>query len=229
MVRRRKLALSQQLDLIQPDYNCNICPRLQAFREKAKLQMPTGYNGPVPVFLPRSPLALNAVRLLIVGLAPGLKGANFSGRPFTGDYAGSLLYSTLIKFGFAKGEYLAQIDDSLELVDCAITNAVRCVPPDNKPLTSEIKNCQLFLASLLANLPNLQLIVALGRVAHCSLVSLLGYKQSALPFSHGGYYNLQPYSLLSSYHCSRYNTNTGVLTTAMFEDVFAKAQEILTR
>ncbi len=160
------------------------------------------------------------MRLLIVGLAPGLRGANRTGRPFTGDYAGDLLYSTLIRFGLARGVFRAQPDDGLELVETAITNAVRCVPPENKPTGPEIATCRRFLAATIDHFPRLQAILALGAVAHQSTVRALGGKVSVHPFKHGGAYVLGDLTLFSSYHCSRYNTNTGVLTEAMFTSVF---------
>ena len=163
-------------------------------------------------------------RLLIVGLAPGLRGANRTGRPFTGDYAGVLLYDTLGRYGFAKGEYKAHPDDGLTLVDCRIANAVRCVPPENKPLPAEINTCRDFLKATLAEMKALRVIVALGRIAHDSTLTTLGVRKSAHAFKHGGRHDIGGLSLFSSYHCSRYNTNTGVLTTEMFESVFANVR-----
>ena len=160
-------------------------------------------------------------RLAIVGLAPGVQGANRTGRPFTGDYAGELLYGTLLKFGFARGRYEARPDDGLELIDCLITNAVRCVPPENKPLPVEISTCRQFLSGRLAAMPNLRAIVALGRIAHESVVNVYGLKQKAAPFGHGTQHQLSNLLLVDSFHCSRYNTNTRKLTTPMFESVFA--------
>lgn len=166
-------------------------------------------------------------RLLIVGLAPGLRGANRTGRPFTGDYAGDLLYATLGAHGFARGTYRADPDDGLELVDCRITNAVRCVPPDNKPSGAEIVGCRPFLTATLGALPRLKAIVALGRIAHVQSLKGLGVKASAAPFAHGVRHDLPGVALFDSYHCSRYNTNTGVLTPAMFADVFAAVRRYL--
>jgi uracil-DNA glycosylase family 4 len=161
--------------------------------------------------------------LLIVGLAPGLKGANRTGRPFTGDYAGDLLYATLLKFGFARGRYDRRTDDGLRLVDCRITNAVRCVPPENKPLTEEIAICRRFLEVELTSLVRLEAVLALGTVAHGAVLSALGLRKSRFRFTHGALHSLPSGPLLAdSYHCSRYNTNTGRLTTAMFEAVFAE-------
>jgi uracil-DNA glycosylase family 4 len=158
----------------------------------------------------------------VVGLAPGLRGANRTGRPFTGDYAGDLLYETLIAYGFATGVYSARPDDGLRLVDCMITNAVRCVPPDNKPTSREIATCRRFLVARFALLPQLRVIAALGRVAHDSTLAALGLKGSSAAFAHGARHDLRPeLALFDSYHCSLYNTNTGVLTPEMFRAVFA--------
>jgi uracil-DNA glycosylase family 4 len=165
-------------------------------------------------------------RLLIVGLAPGLKGANRTGRPFTGDFAGDLLYATLIKFGFARGSYQARPDDGLELIDAAITNAVRCVPPQNKPVGAEIAQCQPFLEATIAQMTNLKAMLALGRIAHDSVVRTLGLKLKEAPFGHGAVHDMgDGLRLYDSYHCSRYNTNTGRLTPAMFEAVFAAIRD----
>jgi uracil-DNA glycosylase len=205
----------------EPGRNCSRCPRLAAFRTKWRADEPTWFNAPVPCFGPLDAL------LLIVGLAPGLQGANRTGRPFTGDYAGVLLYDTLSRYKFARGSYGAHPDDGLELVDCRITNAVRCVPPENKPTTVEIATCRDFLKATIAEMKNLRAIVALGHVAHNSVVTALGAKKSATPFKHGGKNMLGALALFSSYHCSRYNTNTGVLTPDMFRDVFATVRGYL--
>lgn len=176
------------------------------------------------------PFGAPDARLLIVGLAPGLQGANRTGRPFTGDYAGDLLYATLGEYGFAAGTYAARPDDGLQLVDAAIVNAVRCVPPQNKPLPAEMAQCRPFLAAALGEMDNLRAIVALGRVAHESVVRAAGAKLSAFPFAHGAEFALDGgVALLDSYHCSRYNTNTRVLTPDMFRAVFARARAILDR
>ncbi len=159
-------------------------------------------------------------RLLIVGLAPGLRGANRTGRPFTGDYAGDLLYATLGKFGLARGTYGQRPDDGLALVDCRITNAVRCVPPENKPTPAEIAACRPFLAAEIAAMAKLKVILALGAVAHRTVLAALGARQAAFPFAHGAIHPVPGLVLADSYHCSRYNTNTGRLTPAMFERVF---------
>ena len=200
--------------MAEPGRNCPQCPRLAAFRDTWRTREPDWFNAPVPSFGP-----LDA-RLLIVGLAPGLQGANRTGRPFTGDYAGDLLYDTLLRFRFAKGHYDERPDDGLELVDARITNAVRCVPPENKPTPAEIATCRDFLKATFAEMPKLSVIVALGRIAHDTTVTALGAKRSAAAFSHGGKAAIGAYTLFSSYHCSRYNTNTGVLTTEMFHAVF---------
>ncbi len=162
--------------------------------------------------------------LLIVGLAPGLQGANRTGRPFTGDYAGDLLYQTLIDYGFAEGVYRARPDDSLKLVDCRISNAVRCVPPQNKPLPAEINSCRPFLNATIEAMPRLRAIIALGRIAHDTLLKTLKLRAAAAPFAHGAVHQVGRLKLYDSYHCSRYNTNTGVLTPEIFRAVFAKVK-----
>ena len=202
----------------EPGRDCPLCPRLVEFRNDIRAREPSWHNAPVASF--GDPNA----RVLIVGLAPGLQGANRTGRPFTGDYAGDLLYSTLLAFGFAKGSYQARPDDGLTLVDCRISNAVRCVPPQNKPLPAEINTCRTYLAATIATMPRLTSIVMLGRIAHESTVKALGLKGSAAPFGHGAVHQAGHLSLYDSYHCSRYNTNTGVLTTEMFRSVFARVR-----
>lgn len=202
----------------EPSANCPLCPRLHDFIAGWREREPTWFNAPVPTFLPAD--GPDGVRLLIVGLAPGLRGANRTGRPFTGDYAGDLLYGTLREFGFARGEFQARPDDGLALVGTAITNAVRCVPPANKPTPAEINTCRHFLSAGLAGFENLQAIVTLGGIAHQSTVKALGQRVAALPFKHGARYDVGGIGLFPSYHCSRYNTNTGVLTPAMFRAVF---------
>ena len=205
-----------------PATDCGLCPRLQAFRERNRASEPAWHNAPVPSFGHRN------ARLLIVGLAPGLKGANRTGRPFTGDYAGDLLYGTLLKTGFAKGTYGAAPGDGLQLVDCRITNSVRCVPPENKPTPAEIKTCRTFLLGTVAEMPNLTAILALGRIAHDSVLTAWALRKAIFPFAHGASHSLdESVTLFSSYHCSRYNTNTGVLTAEMFEDVFGKIRQYL--
>jgi uracil-DNA glycosylase len=205
----------------EPDRDCPFCPRLAEFRDEARAREPGWFNAPVPSFGEPS------AALLIVGLAPGLQGANRTGRPFTGDYAGDLLYATLIAYGFARGNYQARPDDDLELVDCRISNAVRCVPPQNKPLPIEINTCRRFLGAVLQTMPRLRAIVMLGRVAHDSTVKAVGLRAAQAPFSHGGVHQAGSLRLYDSYHCSRYNTNTGVLTTQMFQDVFARVRDDL--
>ena len=206
----------------EPSAECALCPRLVTFREQNNADEPDWFNGAVPSFGPSD------ARFLIIGLAPGRGGANKTGRPFTGDYAGDLLYATLGEFGFSRGQYAARPDDGLELVDCMITNAVRCVPPANKPTTSEIKQCRTFLTNRVQQLPELRVMLALGRIAHEQTLSALGEKRSAHVFGHGARHELGGGLVLyDSYHCSRYNTNTGRLTPEMFQDVFAKIRETL--
>ena len=205
----------------EPPHDCPYCPRLAAFRHAWRAKEPEWFNAPVPSFGPKD------ARLLVVGLAPGLQGANRSGRPFTGDYAGILLYGTLVKYGFARGKFDARIDDGLVMTDCRITNAVRCVPPENKSTTAEIATCRDFLHRTIADMPKLRAMIALGHVAHNTVVTAFGAKKSQTPFKHGGSHELGGYRLISSYHCSRYNTNTGVLTTKMFEDVIEQARNFL--
>jgi uracil-DNA glycosylase len=201
---------------VEPSRDCPLCPRLADFRDLWREREPAWHNAPVPDF------GAPDGRLLIVGLAPGLRGANRTGRPFTGDFAGDLLYATLQKFGFAAGEYRADPADGLTLVDAAIVNAVRCVPPANKPTPEEIRTCRSFLASAIGARQRLQAIMALGRIAHESVVRVLGQRLAAFPFAHGAVHECGGLRLYDSYHCSRYNTNTGVLTTDMFEAVFAR-------
>jgi uracil-DNA glycosylase len=207
----------------RPGRNCPRCPRLVAFRQTWRAQEPTWFNAPVDSFGP-----LNA-RLLIVGLAPGLRGANRTGRPFTGDYAGDLLYGTLKDFGFAKGDYEARADDGFTLIDCRITNAVRCVPPENKPTPAEIATCRDFLIPTLGEMKKLRAVVTLGRIAHETFIAAIKAKRRDHPFSHGGAHAIGEITLFSSYHCSRYNTSTGVLTPQMFRDVFAQVRSHLDR
>lgn len=205
--------------------DCPLCPRLFDFRTANAKAHPDWFNAPVPSFGDTSG------RFLIVGLAPGLQGANKTGRPFTGDYAGDLLYSTLAKFGFSTGTYKARPDDGVKLKDTLISNAVRCVPPENKPTGAEIVTCRQFLISRLAQLPNLMVILALGRIAHDSTVRALGSKPSAAVFGHNKRHPLEgprgPVVLHDSYHCSRYNTNTGRLTEEMFHNVFTAIRKDL--
>lgn len=199
----------------EPSYQCDLCPRLVDFHNENRAAHPDWFNGPVPSFGPDS------ARFLVLGLAPGLQGANKTGRPFTGDYAGDLLYATLENLGFTRGTYDARADDGLELIDCMISNSVRCVPPQNKPVGAEINNCRGFLKARLNALPNLQVILALGRIAHDTLLRTYGLKLAAHPFGHNAVHSIAAEGLPSvtfvdSYHCSRYNTNTGRLTPQMF-------------
>jgi uracil-DNA glycosylase family 4 len=211
------------LTLTQPPRDCPLCPRLVAFREEAQRLHPDWYNNPVPYW------GDEAARLIVIGLAPGLKGANRTGRPFTGDYAGDLLYATLLKMGLATGDYAQTPDDGLRLSGALIANAVACVPPENKPTPLEQKTCRQFLTKRLGE-QKPKAYLALGRIAHDSLLTALGEKRSAHPFAHGAEHKLTSGArLFDSYHCSRYNTNTGVLTTAMFEDVVGRAAERVLR
>jgi uracil-DNA glycosylase family 4 len=203
--------------IVEPSLDCPLCPRLHDFIAAWRQREPSWHNAPVPTFLP--PEGREAVRLLIVGLAPGLRGANRTGRPFTGDFAGDLLYRTLLRFGFARGVFDARPDDGLELVGTAITNAVRCVPPENKPVGAEIATCRGFLTPTIASFPGLRAVLTLGAIAHQSTVRALGGRVAAHPFKHGAATAIGGVTLVSSYHCSRYNTNTGVLTEAMFVSV----------
>lgn len=214
---------SQESDRAEPEQDCPHCPRLVAFRQEIRKAHPDWFNAPVPSF------GGDNARSLIVGLAPGLRGANRTGRPFTGDYAGLLLYETLLKFGFASGSYEEHADDGLRLNECMITNAVRCVPPANKPETAETKICRQFLTRRISSLPQLQAIVVLGRIAHMAALGAMGLKIKDFPFAHGAMYalNIRNIRLFCSYHCSRYNTNTGVLTPEMFEGVFENVRSWL--
>jgi uracil-DNA glycosylase family 4 len=221
--RPARPAFSEAAEEADPDHDCPRCPRLVAFRTANRAENPDWFNAPVPTFGPSD------AWLLIVGLAPGLRGANRTGRPFTGDFAGELLYETLLACGLASGTYGRRADDDLRLVGCAITNAVRCVPPQNKPLPTEIAACRTFLEATIATLPKLRAIVALGRIAHDSVVRALGAKIAALPFAHGREHVLveRGLTLFDSYHCSRYNTNTAVLTPAMFRAVFDRVCKLI--
>lgn len=207
--------------IFEPDSNCRFCPRLAAFRDGNRKLDPAWFNAPVPSF------GDPGARLLIVGLAPGLKGANRTGRPFTGDHAGHLLYETLLEFRLAAGQYRESPDDGLRLRNAMIANAVRCVPPDNKPSPSEVLTCNRFLKAQIAALPNLAVLLALGQIAHNAVLTALEEKRSRHPFAHGARHELKNYVLFDSYHCSRYNTNTGRLTSKMFKDVFSAIAVIL--
>jgi uracil-DNA glycosylase family 4 len=208
--------------VVLPDRNCPRCARLVEFRETNRGKFPTWHNAPV------APFGSLDARLLIVGLAPGLRGANATGRPFTGDWAGDLLYDTLLAEGLATGTYLERPDDGLTLVDCRITNAVRCVPPANRPTPAEAKACRPFLVDELAAMPNLRAVLAIGGFAHDAVITSLGGRKSAFPFAHGAVHAVTPdIAMIDSYHCSRLNTNTGRLTAAMFASVVQQAKSHL--
>lgn len=208
----------------EPAKDCPLCPRLVAFRKENRAAHPDWFNGAVPSFGPE------AARLLIVGLAPGLKGANRTGRPFLGDYAGELLYRTLLKTGLARGRHDPAAPEALQLVDCMITNAVRCVPPANKPKPDEVASCRQFLIGRISALPELRTLLAIGRIAHDGILDALQLKRRDFPFAHGAKHALPcGLTLFDSYHCSRQNTNTGRLTTAMFETVVAEVAASLHR
>lgn len=202
-------------DTLYPDHNCEQCPRLHRFIAEHREKHPDWHNGPVAPFGD-----INA-RFMIAGLAPGLRGANRTGRPFTGDFAGDLLYDTIDKFGFSRGKYDCRSDDGLALEDCLIVNAVRCVPPQNKPTTQEIKTCNTYFQRQLAAMENLQVILALGKIAHDAILLNFGLIRGHYKFAHGAVHKLGNVTMVDSYHCSRYNTNTRRLTPQMFEDVFA--------
>lgn len=216
--------MSLSAGVVSPPRDCVLCPRLAAFRSGQRSAHPEWFNAPVPSFGDDHP------ELLIVGLAPGLRGANRTGRPFTGDYAGGLLYETLRKFGLAEGIYDARPDDGLELRRTRITNAVRCVPPHNKPEANEISTCGRYLAGEIASLPGLRAILALGAIAHSAALTALGLRRGPFPFAHGRIHALPSGLMLAdSYHCSRLNTNTGKLSAEMFESVFAALSQRLGR
>ena len=205
-----------------------MCPRLVEFRHTHRELNPSFHNAPVPTWYPEDKFGgKSAVKLMVIGMAPGLRGANRTGRPFTGDWAGDLLYSTLCEFGFAEGRYEADPEDSLKLRDCAITNAVRCVPPQNKPVGQEINACRPFLINTLHGLGNLKLLITLGKISHDSTARSLGVRVASVPFAHNKQFQMERYQVLSSYHCSRYNTNTGRLTEQMFHDVFRSARHLI--
>lgn len=203
------------------DLECRACPRLAAFLDEVKERYPDYHCRPVP------PFGESKASFLIVGLAPGMHGANRSGRPFTGDHAGILLYQMLHKFGFSTHEESVSADDELRLTNCRITNAVKCLPPNNKPVGAEINTCNTFLANELRALPNGSVVLALGGIAHRAIVKAMGRRQADFKFGHEALHALGDFQMLDSYHCSRYNTNTGRLTTAMFASVFAKAKALL--
>ncbi|HEV7463230.1 MAG TPA: uracil-DNA glycosylase [Methyloceanibacter sp.] len=218
------LLVTRRSELPEPAKDCPLCARLVAFRQENKEAHPDWFNGAVPSF------GSATAQLLIVGLAPGLKGANRTGRPFLGDFAGELLYRTLLKTGLARGRHDVEAPDDLELVDCMITNAVRCVPPANKPKPDEIARCRQFLIARIGTLPNLCTLLAIGRIAHDSILDTLQLKRGGFPFAHGARHELPSgLTLFDSYHCSRQNTNTGRLTTPMFEAVLAEVAASLHR
>ncbi len=206
-----------------PDKTCQKCPRLLAFRQENVIKYPTYYNGPVQSFGDLT------AKVLIVGLAPGLNGANQTGRPFTNDYAGDVLYPILKKYGFAQGNYAKRADDGFELLDVRVTNSVRCLPPKNQVTGEEVKNCGAYLIEEIQSMPNLKLILTLGSVAHGAVLGVLGYKKAAFKFAHGALHVLDKHKLLmlNSYHTSRYNINTGVLTYEMFEDIVKKIKTLI--
>lgn len=204
------------------DRECRDCPRLSRFLDDVQQRYPDYYCRPVP------PFGDPAARLLIVGLAPGMHGANRTGRPFTGDHAGILLYQMLHEYGFSTHEESLHADDRLKLVNCRITNAVKCLPPDNKPVGAEINTCNRFLAEELRTLPKGAVVIALGGIAHRAIVKALGLRQADFKFGHDALHDLVDFSMLDSYHCSRYNTNTRRLTTEMFTAIFARARVLLT-
>jgi uracil-DNA glycosylase family 4 len=204
------------------DIDCRRCPRLAQFLDDVREKQPDYHCRPVP------PFGVPDARLLIVGLAPGMHGANRTGRPFTGDFAGVLLYETLHRYGFSTAPESLSADDALTLVDCRITNAVKCLPPDNKPVGAEINTCNDFLANELASIEPGSIVLALGGIAHRAILKAVGERQAAFKFGHAAEYDLGGrFTLLDSYHCSRYNTNTGRLTPEMFFAVFARARELL--
>ncbi len=210
--------------LAEPARDCPLCPRLVAYRARNAAENPDWFNGPAPSF--GDPLG----QLLVVGLAPGRTGANRTGRPFTGDYAGDLLYSTLLTYGFASGAYRADPADGLTLSDAMISNAVRCAPPENKPTPAEISVCNRFLTARMAALPRLRVVIALGRIAHDAALKALGERPSRFAFAHGAEHPLPGGRvLIDSYHCSRYNTQTRRLTEAMFHAVFARGRALCDR
>jgi uracil-DNA glycosylase family 4 len=205
----------------EPARDCGLCPRLVAYRRENQVRNPDWWNGPAPSF------GDPGARLLVLGLAPGRTGANRTGRPFTGDHAGVMLFETLLKTGFAHGRYDARPDDGLALADCIISNAVRCAPPGNRPETSEEAACRPFLTARLAALPRLEVVVTLGDVARRNLMRALGLPASAGIPGHGAEFKAGPYQVINSYHCSRLNTNTGRLTPEMFEAIFRRARSLL--
>ena len=206
----------------EPPRDCALCPRLRAFILEQREQHPEWHNAPVPTFLPSDP---DRVRLLVIGLAPGLRGANRTGRAFTGDWAGQLLYDTLGRHGFTRGGFEARPDDGLTPIDVAVTNGVRCVPPQNRPTAAEVNTCRSYLNGTLDRFGTLSDLLCLGKISHDTTLRALGARVAAHPFRHGSEYEVRGLRLHSSYHCSRYNTNTGVLTAEMFDAVVARIRE----
>lgn len=206
-----------------PEYNCNLCPRLADFRNTNKQKFPLYHNAPVEAF------GLLNAEILVVGLAPGLNGANQTNRPFTNDYAGDILYPTLKKFGLAKGEYQKIKNDGFELINVRVTNSVRCVPPQNKVIAQEITACRPFLQDEIKSMSNLKIILSLGAVSHGAVLQALNYKKSEFKFFHGAEHSLYKHNikLIDSYHTSRYNINTNVLTLEMFEGIICKIKNLL--
>ena len=206
------------IPLSEPSRDCALCPRLMALRKELRAQQPSWWNAPVPAF------GDAGAWLLILGLAPGRRGANRTGRPFTGDYSGEIFYSTLLKFGLATGTYRGEPDDDVSLVGTIVLNAVKCLPPGNRPLPGEVANCRAYLETSIEALPKVKVIIALGQIAHASAVKALGLSRTNAKFAHGAE-TLMPDGrlLLASYHCSRQNTNTGRLTVQMFESIFERA------
>lgn len=207
---------------MMPAPDCALCPRLVAYREANRIAIPYGFNAPVPSFGPLS------ARLLVVGQAPGVNGANTTGRPFTGDVAGRLLYPTLIATGFAKGQFAERADDGLKLIDCRVTNAVRCAPPQHKLETAEIRNCRPYLAEEIAAMKKLRALLSIGQKPHEEILRVFGLKPAAYKFVHGALHGLPNGLVLAdSFHTSQYNVNTGRITAAMFEEVVVKIRELL--
>lgn len=206
----------------EPPYDCERCPRLSTFLKGLRISHPDYHNGPVPSFGDPDPT------LLIIGLAPGMHGANRTARPFTGDWAGDLLYSSLAKFGLTEGQYDARADDGLTLKGVQITNAVRCLPPQNKPIGAECNACRPFLTDQIKSLKRLKAIMTLGKISHDNTIRALGLKLKDYPFGHNKSYQVSAnITLISSYHCSRYNTNTKRLTEDMFHDVFRDLKDVM--
>ena len=205
------------------DQDCRDCPRLSNFLDEVNSRYPDYYCRPVP------PFGAPQARFLIVGLAPGMHGANRSGRPFTGDHAGILLYQMLHKYGFSSSDHSESTDDGLKLNDCRITNAVKCLPPDNKPVGAEINTCNRFLANELKSLPAGAVVLALGGIAHRAIIKAMGLRQADYKFGHAALHETGHFSILDSYHCSRYNTNTRRLTEEMFDAIFAQARSLLAK